>query len=264
MYGGPPFDNLVIMGSRVIAVVNQKGGVGKSTTAINLSACLAYQGSKILLIDFDPQANASSGLGETANGSCIYDSLIGKKPLSEVVKTTTIKNLDIAPASIELAGAEIELVSALSRENKLKRVLGQLNEKYDYIMIDCPPSLGLLTVNALTAASELIIPVQCEYYAMEGLSRLLDSIELVKNNLNQNLEINGIVMTMQDKRTKLSKEVINEVSKYFPEKVFKTVIPRSVKLSEAPSYGKPIILYDEHSKGAQAYYSLAKELVTNG
>ncbi len=248
------------MESRVIAIVNQKGGVGKSTTAINLSACLANDGNKVLLIDFDPQANASSGLGLSANGSCVYDSLIGRKPLSDILIQTEIKNLSLAPASIQLAGAEIELVSALSRETKLKRAIDQVKSDFDFVIIDCPPSLSLLTVNALTAASELIIPVQCEYYAMEGLSKLLDSIDLIKNSLNQKLEIGGIVMTMQDKRTNLSKEVISEVGKYFTNKVFKTIIPRSVKLSESPSFGKPIILYDDQSKGAQAYKSLAKEV----
>jgi len=252
------------MEPRVIAVVNQKGGVGKSTTAVNLSACLAEQGLRVLLIDFDPQANATSGLGKTANGSCVYNSLIDKRPLAEVITKTDINKLFLAPASIQLAGAEIELVSALSRETKLKRVLEAEKQNYDFVIIDCPPSLGLLTINALAAARELIIPVQCEYYAMEGLSKLLESIELVKSNLNPDLTVGGIVMTMQDKRTNLSKEVIAEVGKFFPDKVYKTVVPRSIKLSEAPSFGKPITSYDKKSKGAQAYINLAKEVVLNG
>lgn len=252
-----------MMEPRVIAVVNQKGGVGKSTTAINLSACLASQDFKVLLIDLDPQANASSGLGQTANGRCVYSSIIDKAPLTEIITETSVKNLYLAPSSIELAGAEIELVSALSRETKLKRAIDEVKNNYAFVIVDCPPSLGLLTINALTAADKLIIPVQCEYYAMEGLSKLLESIELVKNNLNQNLKIAGILMTMHDKRTNLSKEVITEVNKYFSNKVYSTVIPRSVKLSEAPSFGKPISLYDRNSKGALAYNELAKEVVIN-
>lgn len=264
MLNNQAFDTLKKMDSHIIAIVNQKGGVGKSTTAINLSACLANNGSKVLLVDFDPQANASSGLGVTANGSCVYDSLIGRKSITKILGKTDIENLYLAPSSIQLAGAEIELASALSRETKLKKSLAEIKDKYDFVIVDCPPSLGLLTINAFTAADELIIPVQCEYYAMEGLSKLIDSIDLVKHSLNEDLKIKGIVMTMQDKRTNLSKEVISEVKKYFKSCVFETVIPRSVKLSEAPSFGKPIILYDRESQGAQAYENLAKEVVADG
>ncbi|HEY3375531.1 MAG TPA: AAA family ATPase [Candidatus Aquicultor sp.] len=245
------------------AVVNQKGGVGKSTTAVNLGSYLADMGQKVLLIDFDPQGNTSSGLGVDKDSlpACMYDVIVDEKPLSAIIIRTQIKNLFIAPATVQLAGAEIELVSALSREHRLKRSISQIKSHYDYIIIDCPPSLGLLTVNALTAVEELIIPVQCEFYALEGLSKLLESVRLVKNNLNPDLKIGGVLMTMHDIRTRLSQQVIDEVKKFFHELVFDTVIPRTVRLSEAPSFGVPINRYDAQSKGAQAYQQFAREVM---
>jgi len=246
-----------------IAVVNQKGGVGKSTTAINLSAYLAEMGKKVLLIDFDPQGNTSSGLGVDKKSlkGCVYDSIVDGKSLTEVIGQTAIKNLSLVPSTVQLAGAEIELVSALSREQKLKRAIAEVKYQYDFIIIDCPPSLGLLTVNALTASDELIIPVQCEFYALEGLSKLLESVRLVKAHLNSELKIAGVLMTMQDIRTRLSQQVIDEVRKFFHELVYDTVIPRTVRLSEAPSFGVPINHYDAESKGAQAYQQFAREVI---
>lgn len=248
---------------RIIAIANQKGGVGKSTTAINLSASLAGLGKKVLIADMDPQGNATSGLGiqRDENSKCVYNVLIDGEPLKSVIKSTEIEHLFAVPATIQLAGAEIELVSALSRENKLKKAFATISNDFDYVIIDCPPSLGLLTLNALTAATDILIPIQCEYYALEGLSKLLDTISLVTNNLNADLNIIGVLLTMQDGRTKLSEQVINEVRKYFGEKAFKTVIPRNVRLSEAPSFGQPINLYDPSSRGAWAYNELAKEVV---
>lgn len=254
--------------AKVVSLVNQKGGVGKSTTAVNLSACLAEEGYQVLLVDIDPQGNATSGLGLNRNRAnrehCIYNALVEGKPTAQLVEKTEIKNLFAIPATIQLAGAEIELVSAISRENRLKKALESIRNRYDYIVVDCPPSLGLLTVNGLTAADELIIPIQCEYYALEGLSKLLDSVKLVKSNLNPHLEIAGVLMTMHDRRTKLSQQVVEEVRKFFQEKVYNTLIPRTVRLSEAPGFGQPITLYDERCKGAEAYKNLAKEVMERG
>lgn len=252
--------------SKKVAIVNQKGGVGKSTTAVNLGACLALNGLKVLVVDLDPQANASSGLGlrNRAGSGCIYDVLVNESPLGAVVKETQVKNLFLVPSSIDLAGAELELVSQFSREARLKKALSEVEKLYDYIIIDCPPSLGLLTVNALTAASHIIIPIQCEYYALEGLSQLLETVKRVKAHLNKNLQVAGVLMTMYDARTKLSELIASEVKDFFKELVYKTVIPRNVRLSEAPSFGQPIVLYDSSSKGSQAYQDLAKEVMQRG
>jgi len=248
---------------KTIAVVNQKGGVGKSTTSINLAACLAQAGKKVLLIDSDPQGNTTSGIGleKKSLSKCIYDLLVNGLKAGEVLAKTQIENLDIIPATIQLAGAEIELVSVISRETKLKRALESLAETYDYLLIDCPPSLGLLTLNALTAADSVIIPIQCEYYALEGLSQLFNTIQIVRKHLNPTLEIEGVVLTMYDPRTNLGQQVAEEVKNFLPDKVYQTVIPRNIRLSEAPSFGQPITIYDPKSKGAQAYQDLAQEVI---
>lgn len=254
---------------RILAVVNQKGGVGKSTTAVNLAAYLGAAGKKVLLLDIDPQGNATSGMGidKSKVDKSIYDVLINEVPVSEAVvqcKHPELANVDILPATIQLAGAEVELVSMMSREYRLKTALEGLGDQYDYIIMDCPPSLGLLTINALTAADGVIVPIQCEYYALEGLSQLLDTLNLVKKHLNRSLEIVGVLLTMYDSRTNLAQQVIDEVRGYFGDKVFKTIIPRNIRLSEAPGYGQPISLYDPSSKGAQAYKALSDEVIERG
>lgn len=248
---------------RVLAVVNQKGGVGKSTTSVNLAAALGDLGEKVLLVDLDPQGNATSGFGLNRNrrDTCIYDSLLGDTPIEQIIEPTQVENVFVAPATIQLAGAEIELVSAMSREGRLRAILEPVLGDFDWLIIDCPPSLGLLTINALSAANGLLVPVQCEYYALEGLSKLLGSVRLVKTHLNPALEIFGAVMTMYDSRTRLSQQVVDEVRDFFAEKTFDTLIPRSVRLSEAPSHGKPITLYDPSGRGAEAYRALAKEVL---
>ncbi len=248
---------------RIITIANQKGGVAKTTTAVNLSAFLAVLGKKVLVVDIDPQGNATSGMGinKASIGRCIYDSLINDMPLSNIIQPTEIEGLFVAPATIQLAGAEVELVSAISRETKLKKALAVIKEEYDYIIIDCPPSLGLLTLNAMTAADRMLIPIQCEYYALEGLSQLMNTIALVKKHLNPQLDIEGAVLTMFDARTNLSIQVVDEVKAYFKDKVFRSIIPRNIKLSEAPSYGMPISIYDPKSKGAEQYQELAREVL---
>lgn len=254
------------LAKKVIAIANQKGGVGKSTTAVNLTSYLGYFGYKTLIIDIDPQSNSTSGLGISTDSdkSSIYNVIIGGEMLANVTIKTDFLNLDAIPSSIQLAGAEVELVASMKREYKLKEAVDKIKNDYDYIIIDCPPALGLLTINALSAATEVIIPIQCEYYALEGLGQLLHTIKLVKENLNSELEIAGALMTMYDPRIKLAGQVISEVKKYFPEKVYSTIIPRNVRLSEAPSYGKPILSYDPECKGAQAYKSFTKEVIENG
>ncbi len=251
---------------RIIAIANQKGGVGKTTTSVNLSACLAYLGKKVLLIDIDPQGNASSGLGVKKGDleSCIYDVIINDEDIKDVIHQTAIENLYIVPATISLAGAEIELVSMVSREVRLKKSVQEIKNNFDYIIIDCPPSLGLLTVNALTASDAIIIPVQCEYYALEGLSQLLSTVRLVQKHLNKSLVIDGVLLTMLDARTNLGLQVIDEVKRYFQDKVYRSIIPRNVRLSEAPSHGKPVLLYDAKSRGSEAYLEFAREVIKNG
>lgn len=248
---------------KVIAIANQKGGVGKTTTAVNLAACLAQKGRKVLMFDADPQGNATSGLGFDKRDikKCIYDTLINDVMMKDVLLHSDYENLDVIPATIQLAGAEIELVSLMNREGRLKNALERVKHDYDYVLIDCPPSLGLLTINALTAANSVLVPIQCEFYALEGVSQLMNTIKLVQRNLNPALKLEGVLMTMFDQRTNLSSDVVGEVRKYFNTKMYNTIIPRNVRLSEAPSHGQPVIVYDPKSKGAQVYMELAAEVL---
>lgn len=250
---------------KVIAIANQKGGVGKTTTSVSLSAALAEKGKRVLMVDCDPQGNATSGFGIDKRNLelSIYDVVIDEIPIKDVILPTDY-NIDIVPSEIGLAGAEVELSKAESREYRLRMAIDEIRDKYDYIIIDCPPSLGFLTLNSLTAASSVLMPLQCEFYALEGLTQLMETIQLVQDNLNNELSIEGLLLTMYDSRTRLSEQVEAEVRNHFPDKVYETTIPRNVRLSEAPSYGMPIFAYDPGSKGAMAYMSLAEEVIANG
>ncbi|WP_218656993.1 ParA family protein [Enterococcus hirae] len=249
--------------AQIISVANQKGGVGKTTTTVNLGACLASLGKRVLLVDMDAQGNATSGVGirKPDVTQDIYDVLVNELPIAEATLVTEHENLSIVPATLQLAGAEIELTSMMARESRLKGSLAEVNDQYDYILIDCPPSLGHLTINSFTASDSILIPVQCEYYALEGLSQLLNTVRLVQKHFNPELEIEGVLLTMYDARTNLGNEVVEEVRKYFREKVYETIISRNIRLSEAPSHGMPIIDYDPRSRGAEVYQALAKEVV---
>lgn len=251
--------------AKVTAIVNQKGGVGKTTTCINLSSCLAAKGKKVLVIDIDPQGNTTSGLGINKRKlkKSVYDVLINDEEMNHVIIKTDYENLYICPSNIQLAGAEIELVAVMSREFRLKQAIEPIKDEYDFIIIDCPPSLGLLTLNAFACSNSVLVPIQCEYYALEGLSQLTTTIKKIKKYLNKELEIEGVLLTMFDARTNLSIQVVDEVKKYFPKKVYKTIIPRNVRLSEAPSFGQPIIVYDPRSRGAECYIELAEEVIEN-
>lgn len=247
----------------VIAIANQKGGVGKTTTSVNLGACLARAGQKVLLIDTDAQGNATSGIGVRKHNieNDVYDVIVSELPIREAIMPTYIDNLDVVPATIQLAGAEIELTAQMAREKKLYDAVQDVKEEYDFILIDCPPSLGLLTINAFTASDSILIPVQSEYYALEGLSQLLNTIRLVQKHFNSDLEIEGVLLTMLDSRTNLGKQVVDEVKSYFGDRVYKSIVPRNTTLAEAPSYGLPIVDFDDRSRGAEAYTSLAKEVL---
>lgn len=256
----------IIGQTKILAIINQKGGVGKSTTAVNLAAALGAAGKEVLLVDLDPQGNATSGYGIDKRDidQCVYNVLLGETPVEDVILAQVGTGVDVLPSTISLAGAEVELVNEMARENRLKNALGSLRGRYDYILIDCPPSLGLLTINALVAADKLLIPIQCEFYALEGVTKLLDSMKRVKSVLNPSLDIYGIVLTMYDARTNLSKQVVDEVRSFFGDTVFETVIPRTVKLSEAPSYGQPVLDYAPENKGTEAYNELAQEVIKRG
>jgi chromosome partitioning protein len=250
---------------RIIAVANQKGGVGKTTTSVNLSACLAEAGKRVLLIDIDPQGNATSGLGIDRKSlkASVYDLLLEDMSPLDAMVSTSVKGLSLVGATIDLAGAEIELVPRISRENRLKRVLDPVKDQFDFVLMDCPPSLGLLTINALTASDSILIPIQCEYYALEGLTQLMDTFKLVREALNPRLEVEGVLLTMFDGRTNLSIQVVEDVKRFFRGKVYRTIVTRNVRLSEAPSHGLPITAYDPKSKGAEAYSELAREVIEN-
>ncbi len=248
---------------KIIAICNQKGGTGKTTTAVNLSSILAFYGKKVLLVDTDPQGNATSGVGINKNTiqKSVYDMLLGRASVNDSIQKSQIPKLDVVPCNINLTGAEIELVGACSRETRLKKNLSEIKEEYDFIFIDSPPSLGLLTLNAFVASDSILIPIQCEFYALEGVSQLINTINLIRDGLNSNLMIEGVLLTMADFRTNLTMEVVAEIKNYFKDKVYKTIIPRNIKLSEAPSFGKPIILYDKNSIGSKKYEEFAREFL---